>query len=119
MREISAHSSSMIPFYINLILVALMLSVLVLSFIASHGLYLGENDWFQRSGSIIVAIADNQEYRHQNEYSNSATRKSTIDGSLTFSGSKFIMKTYDYVWKVNYVLLIIGTLVWGYGDIPF
>lgn len=117
--ELSVSSKLMWPFYINLLLIILMLFILIVSFVASSNIYLGKFDWLQRSGSIVVAVAVYLEFRHLNIFKNSASRSATIDGSLTFSGSKIIMNTYEVIWKINYFLLIIGTVVWGYGDIPF
>jgi len=118
-NKLSASSTPIRPFYTNLLLIITMLLILTVSFIASTNTYLGEHDWLQRSGSLVVILAVYLEYRHLKIFSNSTIRNGTINGSLTFFGSSIIMKTYDYVWKMNYFLLIIGTIVWGYGDIPF
>jgi hypothetical protein len=118
-RELSISSKSICPFYVNWLLVLLMIIIIVTSIIASYYCYLGEYDWLQRSGSLVVAIAVILEYMHVKVFNPVGTQGGILDGGLSFNGSKLIAKVYKSVWKANYFLLILGTLIWGYGDIPF
>ena len=68
---------------------------------------LGTNTiWFQRSGSIMTIVGAYIAFHE--------SRRSiqTIEGQL------FINKELPYAW-LSIVLLIMGTIVWGYGDLLF
>ncbi len=68
---------------------------------------LGTNTiWFQRSGSIMTIVGAYIAFHE--------ARRSI----QTIKGNIFINKELPYAW-LSIVLLIIGTIVWGYGDIPF
>ncbi|MGR3002143.1 hypothetical protein ABMY37_20830 [Vibrio vulnificus] len=72
--------------------------------------------WFQRSGAIVVALAVWIEIKNN-----------AISGYIYpsgFSTSDFVILKQDYGLYFNlikwtgFLLAIIGTLIWGYGDIP-
>jgi len=118
-KKLSASSNSIYPFYFNWLLILLMITIVIISLVASYHSYLGKHDWLQRSGSLIVVIAVIMEYMHLKIFDKAGTQSSVLNSSLSFKGSKLITNMYNSVWKVNYILLILGTVVWGYGDIPF
>jgi hypothetical protein len=73
--------------------------------------------WFQRSGAIVVALAVWIEIKNN-----------TISGFIYPSGVstnqfKELKKAYGLYFNLvkwsGFILAIIGTVIWGYGDIPF
>jgi hypothetical protein len=71
--------------------------------------------WFQRSGSIVVILAVGLEYNLLKLQSNV-----TISGMLK-TVEKHQIKNYTPLYKglqlIAAVLAIVGTLIWGYGDL--
>ena len=73
--------------------------------------------WFQRSGSIMVILGAFIEFRLL-----------AIDGNFDIHDAKYTVpfdlpKTYERAYKIllrlALVVIVLGTLIWGYGDIPF
>ena len=73
--------------------------------------------WFQRSGSIMVVLAFISEMRSYQMFD-------------VFKPAGFVSTTYAETEKkyssqvtvcniIAFILIAIGTLIWGYGDIPF
>ncbi|GHB74758.1 hypothetical protein GCM10008107_25330 [Psychrosphaera saromensis] len=92
--------------------------------------------WFQRSGSIIVITAIILELKHKNKMNllYSFTQKLIIDNlkvdlepsnkpyySLSADNEmREIIKPYDTLVEINLIVwAIIGTMIWGYGDIIY
>jgi len=80
-------------------------------------------DWFARSGSLIVICAGAVEYRRLNIYQkhpfNNVISKSLTDIFLVDKIViifKFLELFSD---KCALFIMITGTIIWGYGDIPF
>jgi hypothetical protein len=73
--------------------------------------------WFQRSGSILVGLSVFAEFRLLSIHS-------TVNpgaGVMTFNNGTSVKqkKAYEILSSVVFVLAIFGTIIWGYGDIPF
>ena len=73
--------------------------------------------WFARSGSIMVLLSVIVEYKlavlQQNKI-NRAIQKSSYIGMPARSK---LSKEYNYISTVTHVFVILGTLIWGYGDL--
>jgi hypothetical protein len=85
--------------------------------------YKGACDWFARSGSIIVICAGVVEYRRLNIYSkypfNETIKKSLTDIFLVDKIVNVFKRLELFSNKCALFIMILGTIVWGFGDIPF
>ncbi|GHC17908.1 hypothetical protein [Aidingimonas halophila] len=85
---------------------------LYLSFITNDG------QWFQRSGALMVLFSIGVEY-HRKQELHPAKRR---DGALTVASSR-LAGTVQRCWRaipfVCYLAVVIGTLIWSYGDLLF
>jgi hypothetical protein len=103
---------------IELLMLVLSITRAIASLIVS--LESGEGHWFSRSGSIMVLFAVIADFRL-----GSATIKS-VQGSLGiaaslkgFSSGGGLTKNQRRLHTVALTLIIIGTFIWGYGDLLF
>ncbi|WP_417603715.1 hypothetical protein [Primorskyibacter flagellatus] len=126
----------------------LMLVILLVGLIAS--LISPAEDWFARSGSVVVLLAIVQIFRwriiYRNQMSWIALSEALVNGfgemkirrkkpelsteeakamaqthaQNSYSTARSEMSTEEAVfWLVEAALLSIGTMVWGFGDLPF
>ncbi|WP_413693774.1 hypothetical protein [Psychromonas sp. KJ10-2] len=72
--------------------------------------------WFQRCGSIVVALAVWIEIKN-NAISGYIYPSGLSTGEYTILKSEFGLYFNLIKWS-GFILAIIGTLIWGYGDIP-
>lgn len=73
-------------------------------------------EWFQRSGSLMVVIAILIELRliTIQEYFDPLNVKYTVPIDLP----RALHISYGVIVTINTLIIIAGTLIWGYGDIP-
>lgn len=69
--------------------------------------------WFQRSGSVLVVITVWVQFK----LSNLATFFDEDAYSVPFYVPKNVACCYSWLSTGNVLLMIIGTAIWGYGDI--
>jgi len=89
-----------------------LLSSLCVSYITGNGL------WFARSGSLTVLFAAALQYRlggHMERIQFARSASAMLRGP----GLPGPSKSDVLLGKISVALLIIGTLVWGYGDLLF
>jgi hypothetical protein len=72
--------------------------------------------WFQRSGSILVALSVLAEYKLIGINSSVNPGENTTYGNST---TVLQVKLYKVISSIVFISAIIGTIIWGYGDIPF
>ena len=83
----------------------------VLSF--CYDLYQHQHDYFQRSGAVMLVISGYLAYRSLNKYWRKAENSFTRGHWLRTSGNQEIIDS------CTLAILIIGTVVGGYGDKVF
>jgi len=76
-----------------------------------------EEVWFARSGAVMVLLAVIVEYRLNNEVVKkiSNTIQTAILTKLPITVS--IQKERKLIAKITHSFVILGTLIWGYGDL--
>ncbi|MFT6655290.1 MAG: hypothetical protein ACJAWI_002063 [Marinomonas primoryensis] len=72
--------------------------------------------WFQRSGSILVVITVFCEFKLLKISSSVDPGESTI--TYGHNVGDLQLKCYRFLSSSVLFLAIVGTLIWGYGDIP-
>jgi hypothetical protein len=101
------------------------------------------NHWFQRAGALIVLAGAELQYSAiLINWANAKSREKEIPGfdekiaegkSITFSGMyEDLVKTRNFALEIHGLIteksskqtfailfIVIGTIVWGYGDLPF
>ena len=78
---------------------------------------LREGEWFQRSGAIVVLISVILEIR-QSMAKQPQSTASTINGNPVMTESHILTVRKLFHW-IAWVGIVIGTLIWGYGDLFF
>jgi hypothetical protein len=74
--------------------------------------------WFQRSGSIMVIFAVLLEFNLFKYNSVEEAGTVYVEGQAVSKGGA--LPTFKKIIKVfGFILAILGTLIWGYGDLPF
>lgn len=84
------------------------------SFIAS--IFFPTGNWFCRSGAVMVLLAVMVDYRIGNLQKTHISNASIIAG-LGIPSSSRLPKNKQILSKGAHILAIIGTLIWGYGDL--
>lgn len=108
----------------------------------SYHEFLGQSDWFGRSGSLIVVLGILytifEYYEHQYDHKILRTRSPNAYSNIKYE-HKHLDEKKVKIWKKTTeeqeddvknevqkttmkhegVLLITGTLIWGFGDLPF
>ena len=75
--------------------------------------------WFQRSGSLMVLFGVMLDFE-QTKYSGIEESKHNFVGDGTPQIiAKHLPKERLYIKRFSIVLIIIGTFIWGYGDLLF
>lgn len=87
----------------EVVLVLLAMGPPMISLMAS--IATGDGQWFQRSGSLMVLFSAAIEYRRRN-----ALEAGRIGPRWLF---------WRRIPYVCYWSIFLGTLIWGYGDLPF
>jgi hypothetical protein len=97
-----------------------MFGVVFLSFSLNDILWKEHSSWFQRSGAVVIFLAAIIEYRHIQYYPKISISRSIISGEL-IDKKILIMpcQIRNWIGKFGILYLIIGTLIWGYGDLLF
>lgn len=65
----------------------------------------GNGEWFQRSGSLMVLLSAAVEYRRRH-----------LPNTRGMATGWLFWRQIPYV---CYSSIFVGTLIWGYGDLPF
>jgi hypothetical protein len=107
-------------YFPDIFLFIVIIFTVIVSFIANIYDYNNCNNWFQRSGSIVTVLSAIIEYRHLNIFKISHVHKSVLSGELSevLLMTRFA-KIRQYIGSSSLFTLIVGTIIWGYGDIPF
>ena len=72
-----------------------------------------QSSWFQRSGAVLVVITVWVQFKLQSVYTYFDQDAYVIPIHL----STFIEKCYSVIAYLNVFFAIVGTLIWGYGDL--
>ena len=110
--------------------------------VLSYVEFLNESDWFARSGSVIVVIGILytvlEYYEHQDDHKTFKRQAPNLYADIKYE-HKHLEEKKVKIWKKNVeeseddfkntlekttmkhegILLIAGTLLWGFGDLPF
>lgn len=90
---------------------AIVAAIAVLASLAFDVLVINEIFWFQRSGAIMTAVGVYIAFHESKQFFKVIVNES---GGV----STFINPEIPYKW-LALVYAILGTAIWGYGDIPF
>lgn len=74
--------------------------------------------WLQRSGSLMVLFAVILDFRQYSFAESEEAEGVFINGKAPIIG-RVIPVPRQYIQKVSIALAVIGTFIWGYGDVPF
>jgi hypothetical protein len=107
------------PIILDIGLFIIMLAFTIASFYASVYTWKHDTEWFQRSGAIMVLIAAIIEYRHLNEYKVHYQQAAMSGGISRGWHLSILIKSRTVIGRLAIYCLVIGTVVWGYGDMPF
>lgn len=120
-NNVDPYPWSTVRMYIpDILLFAMLLITLAISFFASIYHYGGSIDWFQRSGSVVTVFSAILEYRHLNIFEKNSTQQCVLHGSISGVPSMaYLAKIRQYIGSSCLYTLAAGTIIWGYGDIPF
>ena len=99
---------------LELILLAIAFIIVLISFIFS--IYDDKNFWFMRSGSIMVLLAIIVEYKLNQKTLKNINRKHKMSAASGFSWNLLNSKEHNRVTIFVHTCVVIGTLIWGYGD---
>lgn len=81
-------------------------------------LFLNEYYWFQRSGSLMVLFGVILDF-HQNKFPETKLSSNVfMEGQPAVVGQT-LPKLRKYLQTFSIALAVLGTFIWGYGDIPF
>ena len=70
--------------------------------------------WFQRSGSLVILFAALSEYVVFKTYDYISPSEAAY--SVPFDTPKWYKTLYNVISIIGLILLVTGTLIWGYGD---
>ena len=79
---------------------------------------LREGEWFQRSGAIVVLISVLLEIRQSIAKQPQANSKFSAGGNLVMT-EQHIPTVRKWLHRIAWGGIVIGTLIWGYGDLFF
>jgi hypothetical protein len=74
--------------------------------------------WLQRSGSITVMFAIALEYRQATFSSSERSSSVFMNGVAALQNDSSLPPIRQKLKKIAIYLAIIGTFIWGYGDLP-
>ena len=96
-------------------LIGITILVTVVSVIADY--YSIDCNWFARSGAITVLLAAIVEYRISSHIYGDIYRANAQQQSSGFATKPKKPKNRVILSFVTHTVLIIGTIIWGYGDL--
>ncbi len=118
--KIPYHSKIFHQYLVDLTLFMTVVGVAAFSLVASSNCYLGEHEWFQRSGSLIVVFGAIIEYRHFAVFRRNPEHNCLLAGTVADGRVLTLMaKGCHMMGLVSIGLVIGGTIIWGYGDLLF
>ena len=71
--------------------------------------------WFQRSGSLVVLFAALAEFMVFKTYDYISPSEAAY--SVPFDTPRYFKTIYNAISTTGLILLVAGTLIWGYGDL--
>jgi hypothetical protein len=71
--------------------------------------------WFQRSGSLVVLFSALAEFIVLKTYDYISPSEAAY--SVPFDTPRYFQTIYNGISTIGIILLVSGTLIWGYGDI--
>ncbi len=104
-------------FSLFLLILAILVPVLNLCSPAWAPLTETNASWFQRSGSAVVIIAAFAEYLLFKTYDYISPSEAAL--FVPFDTPKWYKKIYNIASGVAHIVLIVGTVIWGYGDVIY
>ncbi|XKE45320.1 hypothetical protein LG302_18520 [Halomonas organivorans] len=99
----------------GLMMVLATLPVIVSAY-ASH--VTGDGQWFQRSGALMVLFAVGVQY-HRSYWLRCVERQARRDGRPPAPLVHWIGRIWHSIPYVCYLAIVMGTLIWSYGDLMF
>ena len=76
----------------------------------------GDGHWFQRSGSLMVLFSVAVEYRRAVQRARAIDSTGNRLKAVVEAQSKPVWRSVPYI---CYLQILMGTLIWGYGDLMF
>lgn len=76
-----------------------------------------QGSWFARSGAIMVLLAVIVEFRFNNEVVRKISSTIQIAVKMKLPVGVGIQKEKIYISRTAHAFVIVGTLIWGYGDL--
>lgn len=109
-------------YFLDWCLIALAMLIALCSYISDvNGFRLGFKDyvyWFQRSGSLVVFIGVILQFRQLICTEEGDTLNSAFGKHIGYSAGR--MNAQQKIFQILATLLsVLGTVIWGYGDLPF
>ena len=80
------------------------------------------NTLFSRSGSIVVligAMLEVRQLKHQEAYNQEFQRNLIQTGIISPIYSSRLTGVFKTLRNITHGLVLAGTIIWGYGDLPF
>lgn len=98
-------------------LIGVAIFVAIISIIADY--YSNDVNWFARSGSIIVLLAAIVEFKVSSHIYDEIQRAAVIQTivKLPVPIKAQPTKSKNTVSNAAHILLVVGTIIWGYGDL--
>ena len=81
-------------------------------------LFISEN-WFARSGSIMVLFSVIIEYRLLKAHNDMVNRKVQASVHTRRALKITVLEEHKKISFITHIFLVVGTLIWGYGDLIF
>ena len=78
----------------------------------------GNGEWFQRSGSVFVLFSVLVEIQQSSIKQPKEAGWATIDGRPTLVGEP-ISAVSKWLHRFAWAGIVVGTVIWGYGDLVF
>jgi len=103
-------------FHIDILLILLSILPVLFSFAAS--VITSDGQWFQRSGSLMVLFAALLEFRQMYFARPYPSNFMFINGKPQIMLPELSLRRKQ-LGLVALILVIVGTSIWGYGEIPF
>ncbi|WP_416137775.1 hypothetical protein ACM26W_15000 [Halomonas sp. HK25] len=98
------------------LMVFAMLPVVVSALVS---LITGDGHWFQRSGALMVLFAVGVEYHRKHLLSCRLDIGRTSGPGVSTRMARLIIRFWRAVPYACYLAIVIGTLIWSYGDLLF
>lgn len=93
------------------VIIPTLVATIVMSISLAIDIFGTNTIWFQRSGSIMTIIGAYIAFHE-------ARRSVQTIVDKRGHAQMYVNKELPYAW-LSIILLFIGTIVWGYGDLPF